>query len=335
MSKFTDALRVAIEPLRFLIDKNSRRIDELESTPTPAPISVQSDMAQSDPKAPDYIKNRIVYDDRKRTLIFEGDVKTYRYAGSSYQSDDLDFVLKEDALYEVEFGDNLYIKRCTRLSDNYIQVLLLGSPFHELRHNVNRTDSSVLGDYMSEPIHLKVSLVDESVGYKTLPKHLVPEYNLASNLTAGIAKVSEVQHGINMDYVLPIIMESTEGIIYAVNPLPWWAEDKQVVRWDQNAPGWVPDDGGWFKATNGEYYKLTFEKTTPVFKNENDSTIWRAGTFMPEATSSDSGKIPMVQSDGSWGLAEALVINSSTAGSTKKFRLTVDDDGLITAQEIT
>lgn len=57
---------------------------------------------------------------------------------------------------------------------------------------------------------------------------------------------------------------------------------------------------------------------------------------MPSApTASDSGKIPMVQSDGSWGLVEALVINSSTAGSTKKFRLTVDDDGLITAQEIT
>lgn len=328
MSKLTDTLKAVIEPLRYLIGRNSERIDRIEANPA----SVQSDMAQSDPKAPDYIKNRIVYDDRKRTLIFEGDVKTYRYAGSSYASDDLDFVLKEDALYEVEFGDNLYIKRCTHLDGRYIQVLLLGSPFHELRHNVNQTDSSVLGDYMSEPIHLKVSLVDESVGYKTLPKHLVPDYNLASELSAGVVKVSEVARGINESYVLPIVLDAAEGkgFIYAMNPLPAAPqEDKLYVRWDFNNWRWVADAYPWAKSTNGNHYKLMFENTTPVFKNENDSTIWTPGTFMPEATASDSGKIPMVQEDGSWGLGEVPSGGGSagSGGSGEKYIIEATFDG--------
>lgn len=300
MSKLTDTLRTVLEPFKFLLDRVEKKIDNID---IPAPV--QPDMAQSNPEEPDYIKNRIAYDDRERKLIFEDYVEINRYAGSAYSSDDLDFVLEEGALYEIVFGDDMYIERCTLLEDQYIQVLTLGSPLHSIQCNTLGKYSNAVGDpTFSGPTHLKVSLVDESGGYKTLPKHLVPEYNIASNLNAGVVKVSAVERGVNQNYVLPIIMESTEGIIYAESPLPPYRDDKQTIRWDKKRWSWVADDGGWFKSTNGEYYKLTFEKTTPVFKNENNGTIWSPGTFMPKATTSDSGKVPMVQSDGTWGLSD-------------------------------
>ena len=336
MSKFTDALRIAIEPLRFLIDKNSRRIDELESTPTPAPISVQSDMAQSDPEAPDYIKNRIVYDDRGRVVVFEGDVMTSRYAGDSYSSGELNFALEADALYEIEYGGKLYMKRCEIDDSGYYVIPVNTPPLVSLRSwsRLNESTEVRSTDRTTTPSLLKVSKVDKSKGFKMIPKHLVPEYAMADGYTAGIVKVDHTENGINTDYVLRTFIETNSGVLYTENPLPPFRQDKQTIRWNANYWTWDAEDGCWFKSTNGEYYHLSFDDRVPVFRDENRNEIWTPGNFLPYVSSSDAGKIPVVQSDGSWGMEEALIVSSSTKGSKKKFRLTVDDNGLITAQEI-
>lgn len=53
----------------------------------------------------------------------------------------------------------------------------------------------------------------------------------------------------------------------------------------------------------------------------------------PRVDQSDNGKILRV-SGGNWA-AEEWTINSSTAGSTKKFKITVDDSGTLSATEVT
>ena len=56
---------------------------------------------------------------------------------------------------------------------------------------------------------------------------------------------------------------------------------------------------------------------------------------LPTVTASDSGKFLRVSESGAWEAEEGIILNSSTAGSTKKFKITVDDAGVISATEVT
>lgn len=55
---------------------------------------------------------------------------------------------------------------------------------------------------------------------------------------------------------------------------------------------------------------------------------------VPTVTASNADKILRVNTSGEW-VADDLVIKSSTAGSTKRFKITVDDSGTLTATEYT
>lgn len=56
--------------------------------------------------------------------------------------------------------------------------------------------------------------------------------------------------------------------------------------------------------------------------------------MLPKVTTSDNGKFLQVV-DGEWTVLSDVVVPSSTSGSTKKFKITVDDTGTISATEVT
>ena len=56
---------------------------------------------------------------------------------------------------------------------------------------------------------------------------------------------------------------------------------------------------------------------------------------LPAVGTADSGKYLRVTSDGVWAVEESVVIPSSTSGSIKRFKITVDDTGKLSATEVT
>lgn len=85
--------------------------------------------------------------------------------------------------------------------------------------------------------------------------------------------------------------------------------------------GTYPDTVSTVKCTrydSGKLYELTF--TGPLTSNDANDTV---------VTKTETALLP-VSSDGT-----SFVLNSSTADSTKRFRITVDDSGTLTATEVT
>lgn len=85
--------------------------------------------------------------------------------------------------------------------------------------------------------------------------------------------------------------------------------------------GTYPDTVSTVKCTrydSGKLYELTF--TGPLTSNDANDTV---------VTKTETALLP-VSSDGT-----SFVLNSSTEGSTKRFKITVDDSGTLTAAEVT
>lgn len=78
---------------------------------------------------------------------------------------------------------------------------------------------------------------------------------------------------------------------------------------------------------------IFYATITPKYATPADLTTLKT---LPSTTAADAGKILQVSADGAW-VAEgtALTLKSSTKGSTKRFRITVDDSGTLSATEIT
>ncbi len=84
-----------------------------------------------------------------------------------------------------------------------------------------------------------------------------------------------------------------------------------------------------FKITIGDDARPTFTDTS------NPNNTWTPGDNLPTVTASDSGKFLRVSESGVWTAEEGMIINSSTPSSTKKFKITVDDTGTLSATEVT
>lgn len=295
MSKLIDTLRTAIEPLRYLIGRNSERIDRIEANPA----SVQSDMAQSDPEAPDYIKNRIAYDNTNRKKIFEGILGGFRYGGEFIYSAEYDFVLKPNALYRIEVAHggviDSTVQRSVERDGGYgIDVVIVLDIAQVYSVSTDPDDGkSTFACYCYDEIPRKVTIfeVEEAECVKTVPRHLI--YNLphAAADTLGAVMVSD-----NLENL------TASGVIWASEDITTDKYGKLHVRQEVQTPWSVPD-GHILAATNKAWKGADIKDLLP-------STV----PVMPSApTAYDSGKIPMVQSDGSWGLGE--VPSGSGGGS--------------------
>lgn len=67
---------------------------------------------------------------------------------------------------------------------------------------------------------------------------------------------------------------------------------------------------------------------------DRDGNAWYAGKVYVGGTSQDDAEVLATENQVRAMINEAIVISSSTEGSSKKFRITVDDEGTISAEEL-
>lgn len=93
------------------------------------------------------------------------------------------------------------------------------------------------------------------------------------------------------------------------------------------------------KSGNKEIDVTVSDNARPTFTDtSNPNNTWTPGENLPTVTTSDSGKFLRVSESGAWAaeaISNEMILNSSTEGSTKKFKITVDDSGTISATEVT
>lgn len=72
---------------------------------------------------------------------------------------------------------------------------------------------------------------------------------------------------------------------------------------------------------------------TFIITANNDINYKSVGVFVPVPTPAANGQYVQVV-DGSYELSSDIIVPSSTSGSSKKFKITVNDSGTITATEV-
>ena len=120
------------------------------------------------------------------------------------------------------------------------------------------------------------------------------------------------------------------------------------------ALGFIPDDGDLIRGTvNGVEVHGEWRLDAVDLFDSSENRICTVGfngtqfvlsVFLPSAPTTDyelhlyrhvPAGIVKIPKEYVEGLEEGMIINSSTSGSTKKFKITVDDAGTLSATEVT
>lgn len=158
MVKF-DAFKTAINVLRSWFDEKLDKFDDK---------IVQSDYAQSDPEQPDYVRNRIVYDNRQKSIVIpKQNLGAFVYIGTGYACVlpvNAGFV--EGNLYEVICNDVKYYTRCYVKDDC---LTLAGHPETRIFHiqQYNSEELYVVTYYISIAGSLAINAVEDDETKRT------------------------------------------------------------------------------------------------------------------------------------------------------------------------
>ena len=110
--------------------------------------------------------------------------------------------------------------------------------------------------------------------------------------------------------------------------------DVKCVFNDMIVFDYISNEGG--EAYCFEFKSVAFDLVYAIIFTQGGLVI-KAGSFgdfvFPKVSTSDNNKFLSVV-NGTWQASSDLIVPSSTSGSTKKFKITVDDSGVITATEV-
>lgn len=134
--------------------------------------------------------------------------------------------------------------------------------------------------------------------------------------------------GITWDEFFSVYENNPGAHIIAIVPgRPWGVGDK-IYRLSD-----VWDNSAYFNAFDGNM--LFFGQYAESGK---EFVLKKSSNAVPTAEAGDSNKYKIIQNiDSKWidVFPDRIIMTSSTEGSTKKFKITVDDSGAITATEVT
>ena len=305
----------------FKLDEKSFSLDEngVLSVSGSSGGSVQPDWNQNDSTAADYVKNRPFYTDTMETVLVEESTVPFAPADGIYMGQlESTFVPTVGETYKVSWDGTVYECTCAdfsgRTTIGNLSIMGAGSdtgePFVMVVVNGRKITIGTADASASHTI--SISVYAESVvkiDQKYLPVASKTEPGIVSITPLSNAILQQVQH----EY---FIVRRTSVFGYG---------DAATIKMcaDKNNSNGIFSSGEFDGAVLSCY----------------DDTVNKYITFVLSGSEYiNCYKFSMGSQSGEqlWGISkDGVVISSSTAGSTKKFKITVDDSGALTATEVT
>ena len=336
--------------------------------------SIRPDWDQNDPTQPDYIKNRThFYKDKETVTLMEEQTVSFSFYGGNDLGDAIAPVyidLDADSTYIVKFDDIEY--ECTvKQGDN---VLFIGNGFFVGKEDTHEpflygTDGSEQGAWIysgTEKNHT-ISVVMSRIGIQKIPKKFIPwdESNFKEPIyipyVPDVWTIKEKEkyynkwcegHAIIINYndsnafglVISMYYAKAVGLQMCII-----SSTGELLSWQHRNSTWsrsdITEDG--IKMTvdgviDNRYSWAIFSEPIDnvnigdTFKalltwNKND----KKPAIFKESKTNISGVVNETYTNLVLNEDKEIILTSSTEGSSKKFALTVDDSGTISATEVT
>ena len=287
---------------------------------------VQSDWNQNDENAADYVKNRPFYTgDPVETVLVEESTVSFSFSesdGAYIATFESTFSATVGETYKVYWDGTAYECTCVDFNGNQAIGNLsipgagsdTGEPFFIVALYMHNPPIIMIGTADTSASHtISISGYAESV-VKIDQKYLP----VASETEPGIISVNSLSNAI-LQQVEDKYFTPTYFQVYGYG-------DSKVIKEcaDKNNSYGVSIPGGKLGGVVLSCYNNTTNKyITSVLSGPESIACCKFS----------QGSTTMEQL---WGISkDGVVISSSTAGSTKKFKITVDDSGTLTATEVT
>ena len=302
-----------------LFPKN-REFEKRAGGNTGSQSGVQPDWNQNDATKPDYVKNRPFYTgDHVETVLVEESTVSFSFGAVEgvYMGElKSTFSATVGETYKVSWDGTVYECTCAEFSGQAtignLSIAGAGSDTGEPFLVVNNGGGINIGTTDTSASHtISISGYIESVVVKINPKYLP----MASKTEPGIIALGNLDNNVlglvEKAYFTPI---STQVVGYG---------DAATIKncADKNNSWGIFSSGKFGGAVLSSYNDTVNKYIAFVLTNGKNIECWKSSLGSTERL---------------WGIFEdGVVISSSTPDSTKKFKITVDDSGAITATEVT
>ncbi len=317
---------------------------------------VQPDWNQNDETAQDYVKNRPFYmGDPVEAVLVEESTISFVDDGGLYMTEfPSTFEATVGETYKVSWDGTVYECTCVKAGiignlSIFGEVSNTGEPFIIITGNGEVTriftaDTSAshtfsISGTVQEIVKIPAKFIDKDTsGYIAVHKSDTMTEEEANNYSRALSKGEDVF--IIWDYIcISEISISGASVVYLTLHIP----NGEIYEIAQNSEGLFSLGDRKLLRVNFPAYKITGEKNPDIGIVNNKVNIFPPQVWVGVGTTDilfsvnangTKSKDFNVLGNGE-AVTPALILYSSTPDSTKKFRITVDDTGTISANEVT
>ena len=328
-------------------------------------VGVQSDWNQNDNTQPDYVKNRPFYTgDPVETVLVEESTVSFTDDGGTYMAEfQSTFEATVGETYKVYWDGTAYECTCSSFRDQPLIGNLsiagagsdTGEPFAMMIDNgisimIGTADTSQshtisISEIVPEIVKIPAKFIDKDAsGYIVVHRNATMTKQEAENYSSAISKGETIFIIWESLYISRIsvstVTDSTGVSAVRLSVITPNGESYEIA---QNSEGLFKLDDRRLLQAYFPVYENVREKIPNIRIKDNQLNIIPSRTSSGEGTTDilfsvhtngTKSKAFKVRGNGE-AVAPALILYSSTADSTKKFKITVDDSGTISATQVT
>ena len=318
-------------------------------------VGVQSDWNQNDETQPDYVKNRPFYTgDPVETVLVEESTVSFTDNGGAYMAEfPSTFAATVGETYKVYWDGAVYECTCASFSDmptiGNLSIEGIGSDTGEpfvmhveadailiFTSDTSASHTFSISGIASEIVKIPAKFIDKDAsGYIAIHRNATMTQQEAQNYNSAVLKgelAFIIWNGIYLKDIyadnesLTIKTQNGEKCLIAKNSEGLFNSDDREI-----SSASFPNN-----TVTGDVHTaidVVQKKKILIYSNTTSSGVGSTDVLLQVRPNGSRSKSFDVLGNGE-AVAPALILYSSTADSTKKFKITVDDSGTISATEV-